>query len=220
MTRAEAAPAYPVREAAGRILDAVAYWAGVLDEAEDRERDSVRREPPGQARDRWRFMRGCAGGPPFAEADLVRVALLGPVEAALVNELRTWRETNGAPARIQCRQAVDMVKALEAGQWVVPRPAIPARNPAVRPGLDSLRAKHPEMLAKPGPCAVVRAMLADPDKLWSARALAKSDEVRDALPAGRASAWSVGRWLAELHAAGLACAEGKRTAKRWRLGAA
>jgi len=191
-----------------------------LDEAEDRERDSVRREPPGQARDRWRFMRGCAGGPPFVEADLVHVALLGPVEAARVNELRTWRETNGAPARIPCRQAVDMVKALEAGQWVVPRPAIPARNPAVRPGLDSLRAKHPEMLAKPGPCAVVRAMLADPDKLWSARALAKSDDVRDALPAGRASAWSVGRWLAELHAAGLACAEGKRTAKRWRLGAA
>jgi len=67
MTRAEAAPAYPVREAAGRILDAVAYWAGVLDEAEDRERDSVRREPPGQARDRWRFMPtappSCAGWP-------------------------------------------------------------------------------------------------------------------------------------------------------------
>lgn len=98
--------------------------------------------------------------------------------------------------------------------------SIPEADATAPPGLNALRARHPEVLAKPGPCAVLRVLLADPAMLWSARALAKSDAVRDVLPTGKADARSVGRWLGELCGAGLACAEGRGTAKRWRLGAA
>jgi hypothetical protein len=92
--------------------------------------------------------------------------------------------------------------------------------PVPVPGLDALRRRHPELLGQPGPCALVRVFLSDSAKLWSARALARSDELRDALPTGRAAARSVGRWLGMLAGAGLAKPEGKGTKRRWRFGAA
>lgn len=87
----------------------------------------------------------------------------------------------------------------------------------IGPGLDALCSEHPEALGQAGPQAVMRAMLSDPHMLWSANALVP--EVEDTLATGKASARSVGRWLAVLASVGLVERVGKGTGQRWKLSA-
>ncbi len=221
--KSDTTPADPAREAVTRAelpaqiprsqTQGVAAWIGAIIDRWREGPDTAERHGPG-------------GGPSIDPRALERLGSIGGPAVQVARELAEW----GAMPRAQAlasppMEALVFVETVDAHgeaealrRW--PAPAIPARDPAARPGLNSLRAKHPELLAKPGPVAVLRVLLADPAKLWSARALAAADDLRDLLPAGTAGARSVGRWLDELRGAGLACAEGRGTAKRWRMGAA
>ncbi len=84
----------------------------------------------------------------------------------------------------------------------------------VRPGLETLRERHPVLLSKSGPLAILRVLLSDPDRLWSAPELATELGNRNT----KGSPSSAARWLEELKQAELAQQGGKGTAKRWRLG--
>jgi len=123
-------------------------------------------------------------------------------------------------AALMFMDGLDHMGRCEAEHGEVTLKRWPAPSDRVPAGLDELRARHPDLLAKHGPMALLRVLLADPAKMWSARQLAASAELRDALPRETASARAVGRWLVELASARLALAEGRGTAKRWRLGAA
>lgn len=209
----------PEQEAARRLLDTVIRWR--LKIFSNGRRKCVTVEVGGSGGDPGRLN----PGPPLDIADLDTVASLGATASHMVARLREWAEKNGAeemgPIRAlgYLRALADHGEAEAVKRW--PMVATPAEEAdGIPQGLDALRAAHSQLLAKPGPCAVLRALLADPDKLWSAPTIAADDIFRDAYPAGRADDRSVGRWLNALAADGLAHSEGMGTAKRWRLGPA
>lgn len=86
---------------------------------------------------------------------------------------------------------------------LAPAPAPSSSGPAMR-GLRDLRDQYPVAHAK-GPSEVLRVLLADPDRSWSLRGLALSEEMREA---GRGdknpSDKAVRKWLMALADVGLA----------------
>lgn len=88
-------------------------------------------------------------------------------------------------------------------------------------GIEQLMDRHLNLKnAGSGPCAVLRVLLMDPHKRWSQRGMAKSSDLRDALPNEGASPTAVGRWLALLVAERLAQFQGEGCKKRWLAGPA
>ncbi|MFM2090171.1 MAG: hypothetical protein RLZZ127_660 [Planctomycetota bacterium] len=103
-----------------------------------------------------------------------------------------------------------------AKYWIDEDPA--PKSPPPVPSYCELLLRYPDLLNQPGPGAVLRVLLCDPDRPWSATALAKSQDLCDLLPREKASPRSVGRWLDALAAEGLAQSHNSGTAQRWRFG--
>ncbi len=83
--------------------------------------------------------------------------------------------------------------------------AILAGRPAVHrtlKGLLQIKSEH-QVAAEGGPLAVLRVLLADPDRVWSARGLADSAEIEEAYRR-KPNEKSVRRWLDQLAATDLA----------------
>jgi hypothetical protein len=219
--------------------DALGFLRALADhgEAVARARFPAPPEPParsemqgvaawiGAAIDHWRQgpdmaeRHGPGGGPSIDPRALERLGAIGGPAVRAASELQAWgtmaREEALARPPMEALSFLEALDSLGEAEALRRWPAAADRKP---PGLDALCAKHPDLCAKPGPKAVLRVLLADPAKLWSARKLASA--AADFLSSETASPRAVGRWLAELACAGLACAEGRGTAKRWRLGAA
>ena len=99
-----------------------------------------------------------------------------------------------------------------------PTPEAMDAGKVARPlGFAELRKRHPEVLGKPGPAAVLRVLMADPDRPWSASGLAKSDDLRERLTKETATGSSVLLWFKELHAVSLVVPSGVGTGQRWRF---
>lgn len=108
------------REAAGRMLDVIAYWYSSLKESvayannpENRASDRLNKY---DARINFLRHRNCLAGPPFDDADLARLALLGSVEAAESENLKQWKEIGvNRGVLIPCPQALVILKRLDSG---------------------------------------------------------------------------------------------------------